>query len=344
MASSLRRSPYASDGNRLREAEHNVFDMQRGQRNRGAFRRPSGVVLLASHSEDMAATVAEMLEPSGYVLLRAPTGREALRQAAELDPDAVLVDASLPDVPGVEVCRALRAHPGITSSTALILLSSSPPSAELLIDALRAGAWDALGQPFEPGALPLKLDTYVRARVDAEHARETGLLDPVTGLYNRQGLARRARELGSQAFRQHTALACVVLTLDVQGEAAEHKDHALPGAIDRFAGSLRQNARLSDAIGRLGPADFAVLAPATDARGAAIIAARLAKSLQAAAEEAGFPAPATRVRAGYDAVSNLTYAPADPVELLSHAIFAARQAKPAPESRRIRQFDPGALG
>jgi len=39
---------------------------------------------------------------------------------------------------------------------------------------------------------------------------------PRTGLYNRQGLARRARELGSQAFREHGPLACVVLALDLE--------------------------------------------------------------------------------------------------------------------------------
>src|SRR3989449_2198323 len=56
----------------------------------------------------------------------------------------------------------------------------------------------------------------VQARRDADQARAGGLLDPVTGLYNRQGLARRARELGSQAFREHGPLACIVLALDVE--------------------------------------------------------------------------------------------------------------------------------
>src|SRR4029077_4413062 len=165
----------------------------------------------------------------------------------------------------------------------------------------------------------LKIGAYVHAKLDADRARAGGLLDPVTGLYNRQGLAprapgagvtglstgggppRRARELGSQAFREHGPLACIVLALDVEP----------PGGVNvgRSVQAIKAAARLSDVIGRLGATEFAVLAPGTDAEGARRLAERLASSVSTATiAPAGFP-PAVRVRCGYEAVANVGYAP-----------------------------------
>src|SRR5439155_932153 len=101
---------------------------------------------------------------------------------------------------------------------------------------------------------------------DRDRARSEGLLDPLSGLYNRQGLARRARELGSQAFREHGALACVAVALDLEqdsaGLAAEETDGA---AVVRCVNALKSSPRLSDIVGRLSATEFAVLAPDTDA-------------------------------------------------------------------------------
>src|SRR3989454_134917 len=80
---------------------------------------------------------------------------------------------------------------------------------------------DLIAPPHDADEILLKVQAYVRAKLDADRARAEGLLDPLSGLYNPQGLARRARELGSHAFREHGALACVAVALDLeQGEAA----------------------------------------------------------------------------------------------------------------------------
>src|SRR5205807_1370530 len=184
-------------------------------------------------------------------------------------------------------------------------------------------------------------------RYALDRARAEGLLDPITGLYNRQGLARRARELGSQAFREHGALACVVIALDVEATAtaSEGAGHV----VVRCVHALKSSARLSDVVGRLSPTEFAVLAPGTDAAGARRLAERLASTVQASA--GGMPTPAAdpgaqplaqlRVRCGYEAVANVGYAPIEPVDLLVRASTALRTGR-AEGGSWLRRFDDGA--
>ena len=71
-------------------------------------------------------------------------------------------------------------------------------------------------------------------------------------------------------------------------------------------------------IGRLGPTEFAVLAPGTNAVGARLLAKRLAESLNGGG---------LHVRSSYEAVANVGYTPIEPVELLVRAAAAVRTGR-----------------
>jgi diguanylate cyclase (GGDEF)-like protein len=235
----------------------------------------------------------------------------------------------------------LRGDPRISGSTPILLCMAEQGSRELRLAALRAGAWECIVPPHDADEILLKVGAYVRAKLDADRARVEGLLDPITGLYNRQGLARRARELGSQAFREHGPLACLALALDVESAAepapAEQVRVGPATAVVRCVQALKSSARLSDVIGRLGAMEFAVLAPGTDDSGARRLAERLAGTLQGNADTQ----PPLRVRCGYEAVANLGYAPIEPVELLVRASAALRTGK-VEGGWWLRRFDGGA--
>src|SRR3989449_426872 len=244
-----------------------------------------------------------------------------------------ILDAELPDMAGVELCRMLRADPRVSSSTPILLTIRDAATREQRLAALRAGAWECIAPPHDAEEILLKIGAYVHAKLDADRARAGGLLDPVTGLYNRQGLARRARELGSQAFREHGPLACIVLALDVEPPSGVN--------LRRSVQAIKAAARLSDVIGRLGATEFAVLAPGTDAEGARRLAERLGSSVSAATiAPAGAP-PAVRLRCGYEAVANGGHAPIEPVDLLVRAAAAVRTGK-VDSATWLRRFDEAA--
>jgi diguanylate cyclase (GGDEF)-like protein len=295
-------------------------------------RQPTGdglsLVLIADDQAERTRWLTRLLEGAGYAVLRERVGQHVRERARFAQPDLIVLAPDLPDVTGVELSRQLRADARISSSTPIFLLVPEPATRELRLAALRAGAWEVITPPHEPDELLLRVDTYVRAKRDADRTGRAGLLDPQTGLYNRLGLARRARELGSQAFRDHGALACVVLALDVEATGGASPDARTDSALARSVQRLEVTARRSDVIGALGPAEFAVLAPGTDATGARRLAERLAGSLEVAAGSAnGSPGTLVRVRCGYEAVANLGYTPIEPAALLARAATALRTGR-----------------
>jgi two-component system cell cycle response regulator len=292
------------------------------------------LVVIANSQEWHTRSLESILGPHGYAVLRAYTGRQAIERVLSAQPDVIVVDTDLPDIDGLEVCRQLRADSRISNSTPILITSPGHPSRQKRLAALRAGAWDFLGSTLDGEELPLRLDAYVRAKFDADRAREESLLDQITGLYNIRGLARRARELGSQAFRHHEPFACVVFAPLVDG-ADGHDEAQLTAAVDRLAKALRETGRVSDAIGRLGPTEFAVVAQGTDRDGAV----RLAERLQRAIEAAQVDGAAFRMCAGYDAVDNYHDAPIEPSDMLVRATMAMRLSRSDNNGHWIRPFE-----
>jgi len=218
----------------------------------GANRRPT--VLIASHQESSSRSLESILGPNGYTVLKAYTAPQTLERARRAQPDAIILDATLPDQDPLEICRALRHDPEFDPDAPIIIVSSDHATRQQRIDALRAGAWEYLGQPLDAEHLLLKLDTFTRVKRAADRAREDGLVDQVTGLYNLRGLARRARELGAQASRLNAALACVALAPDFGDSTpgSEPADAVLEAVVAQLAGAFRAAGRISDASAGLG--------------------------------------------------------------------------------------------
>jgi diguanylate cyclase (GGDEF)-like protein len=296
------------------------------------------LVLIANGQEWHTRSLESILGPHGYAVLRAYTGRQALERGRSARPDLIILDVDLPDMDGLQVCRELRNDPRITASTPILVTCSGHPTRQQRLAALRAGAWDYLAVPLDGEELQLRLDAYVRAKFDADRAREESLLDETSGLYNIRGLARRARELGSQAFRHGEAFACVVLAPHVVADESDAAavEQALAAAAERLAQALRENGRVSDAIGRLGPTEFAVIAQGTDAEGAVRLAERVARAVETM--EAELPRVRLKMKAGYDAVANYHDAPIEPADMLVRATTAMRMTQPDTDGGWIKSF------
>jgi diguanylate cyclase (GGDEF)-like protein len=298
------------------------------------------LALVAGEQDGTAGWVEEVLGANGFAVLRASTGQHALARARTTNPDAIFTEAVLADMSGIELCRTIRHDSRVSRATPILVTTPHDPTLEQRTSALRAGAWACVGRSTDPGELVLTLQAYMRAKVEADRARAEGLLDPATGLYNRQGMARRIQELGSQAFREHGAIACVVLALDLDPDAAATGDTAA-AAILRSVQALKAAGRLSDVIGRLGPMEFAVIAPSTDPAGALQLAERLARAIRETMAVGGQRLPVRQVRVGYEAVTNIGYAPIKPVDLLVRASAALRRGTAVGGTSWIRRYDEG---
>jgi len=279
------------------------------------------LVLIANAQEWVTRSLESILRPAGYAVLKAYTGRDALEGARRSAPDVVILDSALPETDALALCRALRVDPCITPSTPILLTTPGPLGRTQVLDALRAGANGLWGQPLDTEEFLLRLEGHVRAKLDADAARDRGLLDPRTGLYNVRGLERRARELAAQVDRRDASLACVALAAQTDGSAL----------VESLARALRAVARAADTVGRLGPSEFAVLAPDTDGDGAVKLFRRLSGALVGLGMRLGGtgPLPPLRLRAGYDARSGFRSTALDPAVLLGRALHALRAVEEA---------------
>jgi PleD family two-component response regulator len=298
------------------------------------------LVLIANDQEWSARSLESILGPSGFAVVRAYTGQQALERARTSQPDLIILDAQMPDMHGFEVCRTLRSDPRFSATTPIVITTSGPSGRTQRLEAYRAGAWEFLGQPLDGEALLLKLNTFLQSKREVDSLREENLLDPGTGLYNMRGLSRRAREIGAEAFRRRDPVACVVFAPELdEGEAEEPEDEARRMS-DQLALLFRQAGRASDAIGRLGMSEYGVIAPATGPDAAV----RLARRLGGAVESSPIPVRGgertLKLKAGYCAVADFAESSVDAVELLLRATTALRDLKrEGPAGERIRAFD-----
>jgi len=291
------------------------------------------LVLVANDQEWSARSLESILAPNGYAVVRAHTGQQALDQARAERPDLIILDAQMPDMHGFDVCRILRDDPLFSATTPIIITTSGPSGRAQRLEAYRAGAWEFLGQPVDGEALLLRLRTFVQSKLEVDALREDSMVDPATGFYNMRGLARRAREIGSEAQRRHQPLSCVVFAPDHGPELED-----TPGGIaERIGRVFREAGRSSDAVGRLAQGEFAVIAPATGPQGAQRLAERLGEVVADAAvvrEGNG----AIQLSAGYCAVSDFSSSDVDAVELLLRATTALRELRESGHAERVREF------
>ena len=300
------------------------------------------LVLIANDQEWSARSLESILSPNGFTVLRAYTGQQALQRARTAQPDLVILDAQMPDMHGTEVCRTLREDPRFSPAVPIIITTAGPSGRAQRLEAYRSGAWEFLGQPLDGEALLLKLQTFLKPKQEVDRILDENLLDNYTGLYNMRGLSRRAREIGSEAYRRHHSLACVVFSPDVDlgGDAEPGAQELSRRVAERVGEVVRGAGRVSDATGRVGPAEFAVIAPATSSQGAERLVQRLGASMDAAAPvEFNGVQRRLGLRAGYCAVSDYSQSEIDAIEMLLRATTALRYVRANPTAGPVRAFE-----
>jgi diguanylate cyclase (GGDEF)-like protein len=301
------------------------------------------LVLIANDQEWAARSLESLLGPSGYAVLRAYTGRQALDFARTAQPDALILDARMSDIDGVDVCRELRADPRFGVTTPVFITTAGASDRAQTLAAYEAGAWEFFNEPLDGEVLLQKLGNYVRSKREADRIRDESLLDQLTGLYNMRGLARRAREIAGEALRQHNPLACVAFATDAEPAAVgEVPPEQLTRVAEHLGAVFRRTGRVSDVIGRLGQTEFAIIAPTTEAKGVVRLVERLQETLEASPLSLGGEDRTLRIRAGYCAVADYAEASVDAVEMLLRAAAALRQTRAAgttPGGSAIRAFD-----
>lgn len=123
-------------------------------------------VLIVEDNRDIAENIADYLEPLGYTLDFAVTGRGGLELATHNRYDVVVLDVMLPGMDGFQVCRALREH---SRAGPPVLMLTARDQLDDKLQGFAAGADDYLVKPFSIRELEARL----KALVNRQQRNET---------------------------------------------------------------------------------------------------------------------------------------------------------------------------
>jgi DNA-binding response OmpR family regulator len=127
-----------------------------------AVQREQPVVLAADDDEDILALVAFRLERSGYTVIQARDGQEALDLALSEMPDLAVLDVMMPKLDGFELTRRLRSEEA-TSRMPIILLTARAQDTDVA-QGFDAGADDYIRKPFSPQELRTRVQAILGRR------------------------------------------------------------------------------------------------------------------------------------------------------------------------------------
>jgi two-component system, OmpR family, response regulator RegX3 len=123
-------------------------------------------VLLVEDEASVADPLAQALRREGFEPTVAPTVAEALESAAQTDFDFVLLDLTLPDGDGRDVCKALRR----SSAVPIVMLTARGTEFDKIIG-LELGADDYVVKPFSSAELIARMRAILRRTEEPADAR-----------------------------------------------------------------------------------------------------------------------------------------------------------------------------
>ncbi len=116
-------------------------------------------LLLVEDDERISHPLVRMLQAEGFTVEHVVTGEAALSSIDNTVPDLVLLDLSLPDIDGLDVCRRVRlAHPTLP----IVMLTARNEEVEVVVG-LDAGADDYITKPFRVAELTARIRSRLRA-------------------------------------------------------------------------------------------------------------------------------------------------------------------------------------
>ncbi len=118
------------------------------------------LVLVADDDATHCKVIQKVLEESGFRVITAPNGKDAIDQVATFNPDVILLDVEMPEMDGFAVCEIIRARTADREIPIFIITSRDDP--ESVERAYTVGATDFLTKPIALPVLPHRIRYILR--------------------------------------------------------------------------------------------------------------------------------------------------------------------------------------
>jgi len=121
-----------------------------------------GSILVVDDTPANLTLLARMLGDRGYRVRPVPSGALALKSAASDPPDLILLDISMPEMDGFEVCRRMKEDPRLREVPVIFI--SALAETEGKVKAFRRGGVDYITKPFQIEEVEARVETHLKLR------------------------------------------------------------------------------------------------------------------------------------------------------------------------------------
>ena len=241
------------------------------------LRQPSKLLIIDDDRSLHALVRAELLS-EGFGIHSAFDGLTGVNLARKVRPDLILLDVSMPEIDGYDVCELIRIQVE-TANTPVIFLSATADPAERA-RGLNAGAVDFITKPFFGDELRARVRVSLRFKFLLDLETNRALRDGLTGAWNRAYFEDCLKRESAAVARHHYPLSCVMLDIDrfkLINDNYGHPfgDRVICGVVE----ALNRTCREEDIVCRYGGEEFVVLCPHVAEDGAHRLAERMREAV-----------------------------------------------------------------
>jgi len=249
-------------------------------------RDESPLILIIDDDTPTTTLLAKHLHAAGYRTSVAETGEMGLTIAERYVPAAILLDCSLDDENGFEVCREIRSRMQL-ADVPVIFLTSHDRSDGLIERCFEVGATDFVHKSYSRVELLARLRVTLRERQLRESFKTLATQDGLTGVSNRRHFIARAMEAISRSRQSRTLSVLALVDIDQLAVVNERFGHELGDEVILTLSRLMK--RLAGPhchVGRVGGDELAMLLNETTREAALRTCDRLRLTLSAIAFDA----------------------------------------------------------
>jgi two-component system cell cycle response regulator len=240
------------------------------------------------------------LKDAGHQVETARNGREALALTLKLRPQVIVTDWNMPDLDGLEFCRALRRSR--FGRRIYVLLLTGNGDEERILEGFDAGVDDYITKPFNPRVMLARLQAGIRlVRLQEQVERdqemqvknamqltrlnrqlkEAANTDFLTKLPNRRCAIAHFERSWKGAEESKAPLSVVMIDIDHFKGVNDTYGHDVGDVVlQETARTIRQALRRQDLAARMGGEEFLVICPGVDLEQVSHIAERVRRSVE----------------------------------------------------------------
>ncbi len=235
----------------------------------------------------------------GCAVVTADNGRAALALGLESMPQIVITDWLMPEMDGLEFCRALRATDWGRSM--YVIMQTGLEDEDRIVEAFEAGVDDYLTKPVGPRALGARmraashyvdlLEAWERDRaqlkrfaaelaISSKRMEHAALTDLLTGLPNRRAGMEALAKAWSGSQRNGQPLAVLEIDVDHFKSINDRHGHAVGDVVlQQVAKGIQGAARRQDSVSRVGGEEFLLVCNDAGPKTALLAAERLRRTV-----------------------------------------------------------------